>query len=485
MDSKAGKYGSPFRSNGIDVPSVPRISNFLFPQSNEDDTIAITPREEATTNSGNARTNNPVTPGGRADAITTTNNSSTTSSKASDPASNDYDETHNPVTPGGGGGEEEEEAITTTNSSTSNSTSSKESDSDDSSLFNEDNMYVPKRARTMEVSVNSVNNHSTAGSSAILRSTIHEVLHQTDTEKEKQPISEVSIPFALNNINTFQYSPDDPDDTSILDATEKYLVGSDSFGKSTDFNNSAALKEAQIVESRTASSLARVDILKQYQRKKVPQPQLVVPHVDDTQKHSIGKTLKEADKKPAVELVDYVPYPTGILSVQEQLFLNRWMKRERCDEHLMLYNVSNTEHVYNIFLKILKVMYQTKCKKYLTKKQRLPFASSEWAWNLRIIFQQWVHSLNEGKSEVDKVFRKNGYTETQVDMLDVGLYVHPLRTTVSKRYRSILENKYLKQYFVGKSWQNIHDKLRVHCKKSLGKTFWTSIRCNVNLINSY
>jgi flagellar hook-length control protein FliK len=102
MDSTAGQYGSPFRNNGINVPRVPRISDVFFPQSTEnEDTIAITPRGEATTttNSGSARTNNPVTPGGGGEAITTTNNSSTTSSRASDLA----------ITPRG-------EATTTTNS---------------------------------------------------------------------------------------------------------------------------------------------------------------------------------------------------------------------------------------------------------------------------------------------------------------------------------------------------------------------------------
>ena len=190
----------------------------------------------------------------------------------------------------------------------------------------------------------------------------------------------------------------------------------------------------------------------------------VVVHSDETHKKSIGKTLKAKDKKPAVELADDIPYPTGLLNRKEQLLLNKWMKKTRCDEHLMLRNVANTELVYNTFLNIVKVMYQTKCQQYLKKKGKLPFASPEGIWNLRIIFRQWIQSLKEGNSEVGKVSRKNGYTERQVDMLDIGLYVHPLRSTLSQRYRSILENKHLEQYFVGKSWQNIHDKLKVHCK---------------------
>jgi hypothetical protein len=518
MDS-TGELCSPFRNNRINVPSVPRFSDFLFPQSTENDTVAITQGGDDTTSIEGARSKNPVTPGGKGEgeAITTNNSTPTTtssssSSSGSDPVPDDSEETKDPVTPGGKGegevintnysstssnssnasdfvppddseetkkknpvtpgGKVEGEAFTMNNTSITSTSSSSASasasdpvhdDSDDSSLPDSDNMHVSKRARTAEFSVNSVKNHSTAGSSGsseILKRTIDECLKPT------KPITEVLISSPLKNTNKFQYSSDELDDNiSVVDSTEKVIQ------TTLGMNNSTSLadEELQIVESHTATSLARFDGMKQYQKKvsqsePVPNKSVVV-HLDETHKKSIGKTFRAKDKKPAVELPDLgIPYPTGLLNRKEQLLLNKWMKKTRCDEHLMLRNVANTELVYNTFLNLVKAMYQGKCQRYLKKKARLPFASSEGIWNLRKIFQQWVHSLKEGNSEVGKVSRKNSYTERQVDMLDIGLYVHPLRSTLSQRYRSILENKHLKQYFVGKSWQNIHDKLRVHCK---------------------
>lgn len=291
-----------------------------------------------------------------------------------------------------------------------------------------------------------------------------EFVSDNQYQSDETPMfSEVSIPPAHGPFNMCLFSSDESCESSFFAAAGKIING-----KSTDGDDSACLNNEEMNNKEIERVVFHIEEVEPYRKQYRNLSQTQQPLED-----SKPKISQAVYKKPAVEL-DRVTYPTGLLRGEEWDFLFQMMEKKRCGEHLSLNNVANTELVYKVFLKIIKVMYQVKCQLCLTKKKSLPFASSEKVWNLRWIFRDWVYNLKVGNSETDKVCqKKNHYTERQVDMLDLGLYCFPLRNTLSQRYRSILENKVLKQYFEGKSWQNIHDKLRVHCKSKP----WENLLC--------